>query len=258
MPNILPRSSLPRNFFFSHLPAFVETLACGTDRAIDSISASVCSATETAVAAGRVHHQHTRLSSRRKIDVIDAHASTSDDAQFRSFRQNLFIHLDSAANHQRIAIGQVFEISLRVGNKPDSILFGRAKDPAPLEPAAPLQQFSFDFLSGLICSQLRCLFADQLCFGQRRLCVDFLHRRHTSSEFHRVTFGGQDDFEFRDNGKKVGKVEIAEMSQAEDFALHGTLPVGDDGIEARSEFLHDDARIHTGGRQNGGNGRAGL
>ena len=52
MPSVLPRSSLPRNFFFSHLPARVEALACGMWRAIASISASVCSATEMALPPG--------------------------------------------------------------------------------------------------------------------------------------------------------------------------------------------------------------
>ena len=52
MPSVLPRSSLPMNFFFSHLPARVEALACGMWRAMASISASVCSATEMALPPG--------------------------------------------------------------------------------------------------------------------------------------------------------------------------------------------------------------
>ena len=51
-PSVLPRSSLPRNFFFSHLPARVDAFACGMCRAIASISASVCSATEMALPPG--------------------------------------------------------------------------------------------------------------------------------------------------------------------------------------------------------------
>ena len=51
-PSVLPRSSLPRNFFFSHFPDLVEAFACGTARAIDSMSASVCSATEIALPPG--------------------------------------------------------------------------------------------------------------------------------------------------------------------------------------------------------------
>src|ERR1017187_6469486 len=52
MPSVLPRSSWPISFFFSHLPARVEVLACGMERAMASISASVCSATDTAFPPG--------------------------------------------------------------------------------------------------------------------------------------------------------------------------------------------------------------
>ena len=51
-PSVFPRSSLPRNFRYSHFPAFVDAFACGMDRAIESIRAMVCSATETALAPG--------------------------------------------------------------------------------------------------------------------------------------------------------------------------------------------------------------
>ncbi len=51
-PSVLPRSSLPMNFFFSHLPPHVLAVACGMWRAIASISASVCSATEIALPPG--------------------------------------------------------------------------------------------------------------------------------------------------------------------------------------------------------------
>ena len=52
MPSVLPRSSLPMNFFFSHLPARVDALAWGMWRAMASIMASVCSATEMALPPG--------------------------------------------------------------------------------------------------------------------------------------------------------------------------------------------------------------
>jgi len=50
--SVLPRSSWPMSFFFSHLPARVEAVACGIRRAMASISARVCSATETALPPG--------------------------------------------------------------------------------------------------------------------------------------------------------------------------------------------------------------
>jgi len=44
-PSVLPRSSLPVNFFFSHLPAFIDASACATGCAIASKKVMVCSAT---------------------------------------------------------------------------------------------------------------------------------------------------------------------------------------------------------------------
>ncbi len=51
-PSVLARSSFPMNLRFSHLPDFTEALALGMERASDSISATVCSATETALPPG--------------------------------------------------------------------------------------------------------------------------------------------------------------------------------------------------------------
>ena len=51
-PRVLPRSSLPCNDFFSHLPACIRASARHRWRAIASIMASACSATATAFAPG--------------------------------------------------------------------------------------------------------------------------------------------------------------------------------------------------------------
>ena len=52
MPNTLPRSSHPWKSFFSQRPACMDSFACGTERAIASISAKVCSATLTELPPG--------------------------------------------------------------------------------------------------------------------------------------------------------------------------------------------------------------
>ena len=52
MPSVLPRSSVPRNRFFSHLPSFIARSAAGTVRASASISAQACSATLMLLAPG--------------------------------------------------------------------------------------------------------------------------------------------------------------------------------------------------------------
>ena len=51
-PKTLPRSSRPSKIFFSHRPACMDSLAWGTERARASISATVCSATLTALPPG--------------------------------------------------------------------------------------------------------------------------------------------------------------------------------------------------------------
>ena len=52
MPKVLPRSSVPCSDFFSHFPARVVWSARGINRASESISPSVCSATAIAFAPG--------------------------------------------------------------------------------------------------------------------------------------------------------------------------------------------------------------
>jgi hypothetical protein len=51
-PSVLPASSRPSNFFFSHLPAFIDWLACGIIRASDIKRAMACSAVVTALPVG--------------------------------------------------------------------------------------------------------------------------------------------------------------------------------------------------------------
>src|SRR3977135_584975 len=52
MPSVFPRTSVPRNRFFSHRPSFMARSAAGTDRASASISAHACSATLMLLAPG--------------------------------------------------------------------------------------------------------------------------------------------------------------------------------------------------------------
>ena len=51
-PRVLPVSSTPMNFDFSHLPAWVEVLACGISRASANIMAMACSAVVMALPKG--------------------------------------------------------------------------------------------------------------------------------------------------------------------------------------------------------------
>ena len=51
-PRVFPRNSVPEKPDFSHFPACVEALACGTERASPSMRAKVCSATLTELPPG--------------------------------------------------------------------------------------------------------------------------------------------------------------------------------------------------------------
>ena len=114
MPSALPRSSLPIIFFFSHLPARVDALACGMCRAIASIRASVCSATEMALPPGRVHHQHAGRGGGVQIHIVHAHAGAADHAQLGRFLQHFLVDLHGAAHHQRVGIAQVRAVFLGI------------------------------------------------------------------------------------------------------------------------------------------------
>src|SRR5208282_1869196 len=60
-----------------------------------------------------------------------------------------------------------------------------------------------------------------------------------------MTVSVQDDLETSDDAEQVGEIEITQMRDAKDLAFHRTLAVGDDGAETLTEFLDDDAGIHT-------------
>ena len=59
--------------------------------------------------------------------------------------------------------------------------------------------------------------------------------------FDMVPVGAENDFESRDDSEHVREIEITQVRDAEDLALHGALAVGDDGAEAFSEILDDHA-----------------
>ena len=68
---------------------------------------------------------------------------------------------------------------------------------------------------------------------------------------------GEHDFKRGDNREQIGRVVIAEVRETKNFALHRALPIGDDRAEASAQLLDDGARIHAGGRRDGGQGVGG-
>ena len=115
-PSVLPRNSVPRNFFFSHLPLLVEAMACGMERAMASIRPSVCSATETALPPG-VFITRTPAA----VAALRSTLSTPTPARPITFslgalRSTSSIHLYGAPHQQRVGIGQVLRVFFRVGD----------------------------------------------------------------------------------------------------------------------------------------------
>src|SRR5580658_877031 len=96
------------------------------------------------------------------------------------------------------------------------------------------------------------------CFlGESGLSVSVLYRGDPCAELHRLSVGGQDDFEFGDHSEEIREIEIAEVRDAKDLAFHRALAVGDHGPEALAKFLHDHPGVKPGGGFYGSNGRAG-
>ena len=106
-PSVLPRSSVPRNFFFSHRPSFIARSAAGTERASASISAHACSATLMLLAPGALTTSIAARAGGRDVDVVDAGAGARDDAQARRGGEQLRVDLGGAADQQRVGVGQI-------------------------------------------------------------------------------------------------------------------------------------------------------
>src|ERR1039458_6998139 len=86
----------------------------------------------------------------------------------------------------------------------------------------------------------------------RNLAINVLDRGDPGSKLHRVAVGVQDDLELRNHCEQIREIEVAQMRDAEDLPLHGALPVGDHGAETVAKLFHDYARIHAGRRFHGG------
>ena len=102
-PSVLPRSSVPRNFFFSHLPDLVETLACGMERASAQHEGDRVLGHRNSVAAGRVHHQHAGGGGGLRSTLSTPTPARPITRSFGAFASTSGVHLDRAAHDQRVA-----------------------------------------------------------------------------------------------------------------------------------------------------------
>ena len=86
-PSVLPRSSLPRNFFFSHLPDLVEALACGIAPSKPEHERDRMLGDRNRIAARRVHDEYAGCGGGGQIDVVHADAGAADDLELRRLRK---------------------------------------------------------------------------------------------------------------------------------------------------------------------------
>ena len=81
MPSVLPRSSVPMNLRFSHLPDFGGSAGRGNRPRQGQHQREGVLGHRDGVAARRVHHQHAGGGGGGQIDVVDADARAPDHAQ---------------------------------------------------------------------------------------------------------------------------------------------------------------------------------
>ena len=101
-------SSTPSNFFFSHLPAWVEALAWGMWRARAIIMAMACSAGGDGVAEGRVHDDDPFLGAGGHVDVVDAAAGAGHGLELAGGGENLFRNLGGGADGEAVILADDF------------------------------------------------------------------------------------------------------------------------------------------------------
>ena len=106
MPSVLPRSSVPRNRFFSHLPSFIARSAAGTAAGERQHQGAGVLGDADAVRAGRVDDEDAPRAGRGDVDVVHAGAGAGDDAELRRRREQIGRHLGRAADEQGVRVGQ--------------------------------------------------------------------------------------------------------------------------------------------------------
>ena len=87
IPSVLPRSSVPCSDFFSHLPACISASARHKMASHGQHHAQRLFRDCHRIRSRRIHDGDALTRGRIQIDVVDAHASAADHAQFLGMRQ---------------------------------------------------------------------------------------------------------------------------------------------------------------------------
>ena len=117
MPSVLPRSSLPRNFFFSHLPDAGGGVGLRNVARHRQHQGQRVLGHRDGVAARRVHHQHAGGGGGVQIDVVHADAGAPDHAQLRRLRQHVSaLTLTALRTSSASASARCWRVFLGIGN----------------------------------------------------------------------------------------------------------------------------------------------
>ena len=119
-PSVRFESSIPVNAFFSHLPAFIEAVACGMWRASAISNAIACSAVVTLLPDGVLMTTTPRSVAHGQVDVVDADPGAAHDAQLRRRLEDLARDLGATADHQPVGFADLLE--QHVGRKVRRVL----------------------------------------------------------------------------------------------------------------------------------------
>ena len=82
-PSVLPVNSTPMKRFFSHLPAWVDSVGGRDFSRQREHQRDRMLGRRDRIAEGRVHHDHAARRGGRDVDIVDADAGAAHDLQFR-------------------------------------------------------------------------------------------------------------------------------------------------------------------------------
>ena len=245
MPSVLLKTSEPVNLPFSHLPAFIEAVACGMERASASIMLMACSAVVTLLPAGRVHHHDALLGGGVDVDVVDADAGAADDPEVGGGGDDLGGDRRAAADDQPV-VGRDLRGEL-----------GRleADGLVDLDVRLPPRRMSMPGGGELVCNEN----AMHRLTPAGAAISSALRGADAATELDLVAEVAQRHLEGGDGGDDVEGAHVAEMGDADDLALQLILAAGEGHAHAVAQIGDQLAAVDAGGdvhrRSRPGSGR---
>ena len=103
-PSVLPLISTPMKRFFSHLPAWVESIGRGKLAGDREHHGDGVLGGRDRIAERRVHHDDALGGRRRDVDIVDADAGAADDAELLGGGEHLVAHLGGGADGEAVIV----------------------------------------------------------------------------------------------------------------------------------------------------------